>query len=285
MTTRLLLIIALGCSALFADENARQAQLAKLAQAKIDVAFDKTPLDEAARQLATLLGVPVAVDDGVYRRYEGEQLRLTLQGSGLAGEQALELVCQLLGLEYGVTASGVLIKDRSGKPAHVVTRTFYVGDIALALRDFPGPRLGMGQAYPLRFIDDLPLDDDPYLHGRYGYRAPHLGFDGADEDAVPLGLPTYEDEPTFTRPPYQGRHRHAPFMQENIGEILALVERIQGATGGAANWQRDGVDIRLARGSVLVVTHAPGIVAAVERVIAAARQGDGGGEPTRSLVK
>lgn len=247
----------------------------KLAQTKVALSVDKAPLDQVLSSVQQMTGVPIVLDARVTQSRTAEELQVTLKVSELPAIEALKLLVKLKNLELGIADGAVRIQGRVGKPAATVTRRFYVGDLALALRDFPGPPLGSGfYAHPPRYRLGLPAGDAyalgyPYRSTSrlrrydYGYGrhyGPYYGGDlyyGADLHAVPLGTPYYESVPTFQRPPYQGRWRHAPFAQENLGEIQALVRDLKAATGGDANWSRPGVGVWLDRGSVLIVKHTP----------------------------
>lgn len=234
----------------------------RLAGTRLDLTCEATPLEAVVKQIADATGVAIVVDERVYKRFTAEQLAVTMKAEKLSGAKALELVCQLLGLEMGVDKGCVRIQDRSGRPIEVAARAFYVGDLALALRDFPGPPLGTGLAYPPRFREGRAWHEEDGPSSIYG---PYYGWHyyDRDADAVPLGTPYYEAEPSFERPPYQGRARNAPFEMENYGEIAALARRIQLATGGRENWSRPGVGMSVERGSRLVVTHSPAVLAAI----------------------
>lgn len=298
--TRAALLLCLTLTAAVAGPPSARDKAAKaLSTTRLDLSFDKTPLAEATAELAKLTGVPIAVSDRVYQRFEPETLRVTLAAKQICGLDALAMICKLLDLEYGLSGGGVIIGDGAGKLLDAVTKVFYVADLALSLPDYAGPRLGFDRAYPYgssyhphgrdphprnniwryrgyvpaygyrdryRGYGYVPYDDDepPVL----GLAPPRLGL-GGDHTAVPLGTPQY-GAGGANRPGYQDRSAGAPWQP--APGMARFVARLQAATGGAKVWSREGAKISVTRDGKIVVRHTRDVVARVAAAIKQARR-------------
>ena len=103
--------------------------------------FDETPVRDAVTHLSLLTGVNMVLGPALLREGDADLLKVSLRLRKVTGRQALELLTDGLNLGIGFESGVVLVttvKEARGKP---VLRLYPIADLAMVIRDFPGPDL------------------------------------------------------------------------------------------------------------------------------------------------
>jgi hypothetical protein len=141
------------------DEDAvRNQRMASILQTKvISVDFKDAKLAEVMKFLATVTGINIVVDPAVFQDTPESDLTVSLQVEDLPAGDILDLICKFKKLGHAFRHGVLLITTPALSEGQVLMRVYDVRDLAVPLKDFPGPEIelkGGGETSPSFVVDD-----------------------------------------------------------------------------------------------------------------------------------
>lgn len=128
------------------DKEAAIRIVRQLDGRKISVAFEDTPFDDALDFLRDVTGLNVVVSRKAREKLEGEKAEIDLKVKDLKVRQVLELVLQGVhdDLRYGIRHGVLFIGTDADWKDELLLRLIPIDDILHQPKDFPGPKVGLG---------------------------------------------------------------------------------------------------------------------------------------------
>ncbi len=141
----------------------RLALGAKLQQT-VHIRFDAVPFLEVRTFLQEAGHLLLMVDRAALEArpdLEEAVITLTTPEEGMSLQSVLNLVTRQVGLKWTLRDEAVLVTTEEGLEEPDVLSSYDIQDLRMKLRDFPGPKLGLGGSGPGIQIEDPKGEDGP----------------------------------------------------------------------------------------------------------------------------
>jgi hypothetical protein len=148
-------MMLLAASTAFAGDESGDA--ARKLESKVSLGFRGAKMTEVLEVFRSVTGLNfVAID--------GAETTVTLTVRDITAKSALKLILQPAGLGAAFEHGSVVIRNRESRTGATTLRIYDVRSMLVKLKDFPGIRIGIPQAFPLCSLGCFPFLDDGPVH-------------------------------------------------------------------------------------------------------------------------
>ncbi|MDP6959386.1 MAG: hypothetical protein QF645_11315, partial [Planctomycetota bacterium] len=204
------------------DREEREIE-SKLKGLKVTLDFDEATLQEVVDFISTNYNLNVVIDSEVLSARSEEELQVTLNIKNIDLKEALELILDLLDLDYVIKNQVIKITDKTKASGKSIAKVYNVQDLVIKLQDFPGPKIDITAAGEDGDAAGIGLEDVDDGEGTVNFEA----LKGLIEENIGSG--TWEEEGNSIQV-RQGNLivKNNPSVHD---DIVSLLEQLRQSTG------------------------------------------------------